>query len=253
MLKFFWVFLLTLSSFVGWSAPRIDVKTIPMDDIDFKSVEKVCKSLLTENGDMIYLNADNALLIRDTPAAAARIASFINHTKELLKEHAGDEVAQTPPEKKTADPVDAIPAEKKPEPPPEKIYKIVSLGDAGYGTVDEICRSWLSTDGKMLYSPSNNTVIISDQANIVQRIEKFITDLKKTSPMLPSQQIPLDNIAPPQNTTTIYVNDTSWRWGVPIYYYPRPHPWPRPHPRPRPRPKPHPPKPQPPILKIDVH
>lgn len=259
MLKFLMLLLLALP-LSGWAAPKIDVKTISMDNIDFKSIEKVCKSLLTENGDMIYIPVDNILLIRDEPEAGARIARFISHTKELLKEHDKDEAEKAPkvepPPAATKD--DVKPAvEAKPEIPEKAptVYRVIPLGNTDYGTVDEICRSWLSDDGKLLYSPGSNTVIISDTANIVNRVHKFIDDIHKSSGSTSSssptsqttRQISIDDINQPQSTNVIYVRDSSYgSWGFPNYYYysssrwpPRPRPCP-PHPRPRPRPHPSP-------------
>lgn len=252
MLRFFILLLLALP--LGtWAAPKLDVKTISMDNIDFKSIEKVCKSLLTENGDMIYIPIDNALIIRDEPEAGARIERFINHTKELLKEHDQSETEKAP--KVEPLPVAAKDAPKpsaEPKPVvPEKlplVYRVIPLGNTDYGTVDEICRSWLSAEGKLLYSPGSNTVIISDTANIVNRVHEFIDDIHKSSSSSSSsaqttRQISIDDINPPQNTTTIYVNDNSFgRWGVPNYYYYQ-YSYPRPFP---PRPRPIPPRPRPP-------
>lgn len=248
MLKFFIMLLLALP-LGAWAAPKIDVKTISMENIDFKSIEQVCKSLLTENGDMIYLPIDNALLIRDEPEAGARIERFIKHTKELLKEHDQSETEKAakvePPPVAEKDASKAA-TELKPvvQEKPPNVYKVIPLGNADYGTVDEICRSWLSEDGKLLYSPGSNTVIISDTANIVNRIHKFINDIHKSSVPPASQttrQISIEDINPPQSTNVIYVNDSSFgRWGFPSYYYYQysgSRHWPsRPCPRPRPRP-----------------
>lgn len=234
------LFLLTGMIAVCLNAENVR-KILPLSEDEYKLIEKGSRSLLGPSGNMVYFPKNQAIMIEDTQANVEKISIYINSTRDLVKKD------EKKPEAK--EPVPEAKAEVS------KNYKIIPLGTIEYGTVDEVCRPWLSENGRLMYSLSNNAVIVVDKPEVIAAVEKFVRDLIKAAP-----EAKYDNIRYNDtyygDSAYFYSGDGYWGgWSYPYYYYPwrRPYrPW-RPYPRPpRPRPpgplppRPHPPGPRPP-------
>lgn len=76
----------------------------------------------------------------------------------------------------------AEPADKKAEsrsivvtiPENECEYKLIPLKTMSYGTVDQICRPWLSGEGKLVHEKRRGSILVYDYPEIIAKIEKFI-------------------------------------------------------------------------------
>jgi hypothetical protein len=214
------------------AAAEKTTRIISLGDLKYKDIENSCKTILSDNGEIIYFPNNNAILVESTENNIKRMEFFIKHAQEELKKKAASQSQDVPN------------------------YKVIPLGNVEYGTVESNCRSWLSPNGKMVYSIVNNAVIVTDTPKVIAAIEKFITELAKATPEPVYDNIRYLNPGDNDSSTVIIYSgwlDNGWIYSGryrPWRPYPhRPYPPPRP---PRPPRPPYPPGPPPPPVPVPV-
>lgn len=224
------LFLLVITVIL-FAAPEKNTRIISLGPLKYQDIESSCKTILKDNGEILYFPNNNAILVESTETNIRRVELFIKYAREELN-------------KKTAPSAPAA----VPEVPN---YKVIPLGNVDYGSIESNCRSWLSPDGKMVYSMVNNAVVVTDTPKVIEAIEKFIAELSKATPAAASDNIQYSGSGSNDSSTVIIYSD----WGYPGYRYwrypPRPYP-PRPYPPPPPPRPPRPPRPVPPPPPVPV-
>lgn len=200
-------------------------KIIPLGDLKYKDIEGSCKTILNKEGEILYFPNNNAIMVESSENNVKRMELFVKYAQDELKKKAAK-----PGEKADA----AASAQKIPN------YKIIPLGNVDYGSVESNCRPWLSPNGKMLYSITNNAVVVTDTPKVIEAIEKFVADLGKITPKPVYDNIQYSSPGSSDSSTVIIYSD--WVNGWP-YYSRRYQPW-RPD---RPPTPPRPPRPPVPI------
>jgi type II secretory pathway component GspD/PulD (secretin) len=100
----------------------------------------------------------------------------------------------------------------------KRIYKMIPLATLDFKTVDAVCASWLSKEGKLVYEEKRNSVLVYDTEYVVNKIETFIRnndreavniriEIDKTGGGATGRnRFAIDNTMPRQQPVTVYQN-----------------------------------------------
>ena len=178
-------------------------KIIPLGDLKYKDIESSCQTILNKEGEILYFPNNNAIMVESSANNVKRMELFVKYAQDELTK----KTTKSDGQKTNA----AASAQKIPN------YKIIPLGNVDYGSVESSCRPWLSPNGKMLYSITNNAVIVTDTPKVIEAIEKFIADLAKITPKPVYDNIQYSSPGSNDSSTVIIYSD----WGDGWPYYPR--------------------------------